>query len=67
MPKPAAPHEPRLARVAALVADASRARMLCFLLGGDYASAGELARAASVSAATASGHLAKLLDAGLLA
>jgi DNA-binding transcriptional ArsR family regulator len=63
----AAPHEPRLARVAALVADATRARMLCFLLSGEYASAGELARAASVSAATASGHLAKLVDAGMLA
>jgi DNA-binding transcriptional ArsR family regulator len=66
-PPAAAPHEPRLARVAALVADATRARMLCFLLTGEYASAGELARAASVSAATASGHLAKLVDAGLLA
>jgi len=62
-----ASHEPRLARVAALVADASRSRMLSYLLGGDLASAGELARAASVSAATASGHLAQLLDAGLVA
>lgn len=60
-------HEPRLARTAALVADATRARMLSYLLGGEYASAGELARAAGVSAATASGHLAQLLDAGLLA
>lgn len=40
--------------------------MLCYLLGGEYASAGELANAATVSAPTASGHLAKLLDAGLL-
>ena len=61
------PHEPRLARVAALVADPSRARMLAFLLSGEYASAGELARTASVSAATASAHLVKLVDAGLLA
>jgi len=61
-----APHEPRLARVAALVADPSRARMLAFLLSGEYASAGELARTASVSAATASAHLVKLVDAGLL-
>jgi DNA-binding transcriptional ArsR family regulator len=67
-PAPAtAPHEPRLARVAALVADPSRARMLAFLLSGEYASAGELARTASVSAATASAHLVKLVDAGLLA
>jgi DNA-binding transcriptional ArsR family regulator len=59
-------HEPRLARIASLVADASRSRMLCYLLGGELASAGELAQAASVSPATASGHLAQLLDAGLL-
>lgn len=62
----AAPHvpayEPRLARVAAVVADPSRSRMLAHLLSGDYATAGELARAASVSAATASGHLARMLD-----
>jgi DNA-binding transcriptional ArsR family regulator len=60
---PAANHEPRLARVAALVADPARSRMLAHLLSGAYASAGELARAASVSAATASAHLGKLLDA----
>ncbi len=66
MPASDAPHEPRLARVAALVADPTRARMLAFLLSGDYASAGELARAASVGAATASAHLAKLVDAALL-
>jgi len=63
----AAPHEPRLARIAALVADASRSRMLSYLLGGEFASASELAQAASISAATASGHLARLLDAGLVA
>lgn len=65
-PSADAPHEPRLARVAALVADPSRARMLAFLLSGEYASAGELARTASVGAATASAHLVKLVDAGLL-
>jgi len=65
-PPPEAPHEPRLARVAALVADPSRARMLAYLLSGEYASAGELARTASVTAATASAHLVKLVDAGLL-
>ena len=64
---PRTTHEPRLSTVAALVADPSRARMLCFLLGGEHASAGELAIAATVSAATASGHLSKLLDAGLVA
>ena len=65
-PSSDAPHEPRLARVAALVADPSRARMLAFLLSGEYASAGELARTASVGAATASAHLVKLVEAGLL-
>lgn len=63
----AAPHEPRLARIAALVAEPARARMLCYLLAGEYASAGELARAGSVTAATASGHLSQLLEAGLVA
>lgn len=60
-------HEPRLTRIASMVADASRSRMLSYLLSGEFASASELAQAASVSAATASSHLAKLLNAGLLA
>jgi DNA-binding transcriptional ArsR family regulator len=60
------PHEPRLARVAALVADPARSRMLAYLLSGEYASAGELAKTASVTASTASGHLARLLDAGFV-
>ena len=62
----AGPGEPRLARVAAIVADPTRSRMLAYLLSGAYASASELAQAASVTAATASGHLAKLLDAGFV-
>jgi Helix-turn-helix domain len=37
--------------------------MLAYLLSGEYASASELAKQASVSPATASGHLNKLLDA----
>jgi DNA-binding transcriptional ArsR family regulator len=57
------PHEPRLARVAAIVADPARSRMLAYLLSGEYASASELAKVASVAPATASGHLGKLLDA----
>ena len=65
-PNPA-PDEPRLARVAAQIADPSRSRMLAYLLSGEYASAGELADAASVTPATASGHLAKLLAAGFVA
>ena len=59
-------HEPRLARVAAMVADPARSRMLAYLLSGECASAGELAKVASVSGATASGHLGKLLDARFL-
>jgi DNA-binding transcriptional ArsR family regulator len=58
-----ATYEPRLARVAALVADPARSRMLAYLLSGEFASASELARAASVTPATASGHLARLLAA----
>lgn len=58
-----AAHEPRLARVAAMVADPARSRMLSYLMSGEFASAGELAKAASVTPATASGHLAQLLDA----
>lgn len=61
------PHEPRLARIAAMVADPARSRMLCRLLAGDAATAGELARAASVTPATASGHLAQLQANGLVA
>ncbi len=60
-------HEPRLARVAAMIADPARSRMLAYLLSGAWASAGELARVASVTPATASGHLRRLLDAGMLA
>ena len=59
-------HELRLARVAAMIADPARSRMLAFLLDGQYASAGELAKCASVQASTASAHLAKLTDAGLM-
>lgn len=59
-------HEPRLARSAAMVADAARSRMLARLLSGEAATAGELAAAASVTPATASGHLAQLLEAGFV-
>jgi DNA-binding transcriptional ArsR family regulator len=58
--------EPRYARIAALIGDPTRARMLSALLGGQYLAAGELAAAAGVSAQTASGHIAKLLDSELV-
>jgi DNA-binding transcriptional ArsR family regulator len=49
-----------MARVAAMIADPARSRMLAYLLDGQYASAGELARAAGVQPSTASAHLDKL-------
>jgi DNA-binding transcriptional ArsR family regulator len=58
--------EPRFARTAAVIADPSRARMLALLLGGEARSAGELARAVSITPQTTSSHLTQLLDAGLV-
>lgn len=56
-----------LAEIAALVGDPSRAAMLMTLMDGRALTAGELARAAGVTAQTASGHLGRMLEAGLLA
>jgi DNA-binding transcriptional ArsR family regulator len=58
--------EPRFARIAAMIGDPTRARMLSALMGGQYLAAGELAAAAGVTAQTASTHVAKLLDAELV-
>lgn len=58
--------EPRFAKVAAMIADPTRARMLALLMGGRAHTAGELASGAGVTAATASGHLSKLVEAELL-
>lgn len=58
--------EPRFARIAAQLADPTRARMLAQLLGGQARTAGELARAAGVTPQAASSQLVQLLDAGLL-
>jgi len=58
--------EPRFARTAAIIADPSRARMLALLLSGEARSAGELARAVSITPQTASTHLTQLLDANLV-
>jgi DNA-binding transcriptional ArsR family regulator len=55
-----------LPRVAALIAEPARARMLWTLIDGTTRPAGELAYAASVSAQSASAHLAKLVEGGLL-
>jgi DNA-binding transcriptional ArsR family regulator len=56
-----------IAPVAALMADPARAAMLGALLHGHALAAGELSQVAGVSPATASAHLAKLLDGGLVA
>lgn len=58
--------ESQLSRIAAMIADPARARMLSYLLDGHHASAGELAAAGGVVASTASAHLGKLVRAGLL-
>ncbi len=57
---------PDLATLAALIADPSRAAMLSALLGGISLPAGELARQAKISPQTASAHLTKLVEGGLL-
>jgi DNA-binding transcriptional ArsR family regulator len=57
--------EPRLARVAAAIADPTRARTLARLLDGRLHTAGELAAHAGVGAATMSAHLKLLVDEGL--
>jgi len=56
-----------IARVAALVADPARARMLTALMSGTALTATELALEARVVPSTASSHLAKLTDARILA
>jgi DNA-binding transcriptional ArsR family regulator len=57
---------PKIAQVAALVGDPARANMLSALMDGQTLTATELAYVAGVAPQTASGHLAKLSDAGLL-
>ncbi len=57
---------PDIPRIAQLLADPARARMLWLLIDGTMRPAGELAYAANVSAQSASTHLAKLVDGGLL-
>ncbi len=58
--------EPRFARIAAMIGDPTRARMLAGLLDGTLRTAGEIAQSADVTPQTASAHLAKLLDAQLV-
>lgn len=56
-----------IAGVAALIADPARANMLSALMAGIALTAGELAQAGGVMPQTASGHLARLLDAEIIA
>ena len=58
---------PNIARVAALVGEPARAEILTALLADRALTAGELAGIAGVTKQTVSGHLARLVDAGLLA
>ncbi|MER5449420.1 winged helix-turn-helix domain-containing protein [Streptomyces sp. NPDC002764] len=60
------PQAPGLARLAALIADETRAACLLALLDGRAWTAGELARHAGVAASTLSEHLGKLVAGGLL-
>jgi DNA-binding transcriptional ArsR family regulator len=57
---------PLIAEIAALVGEPARATMLSALLDGRALTAGELACAARVTPQTASTHLAKLTETGLL-
>jgi DNA-binding transcriptional ArsR family regulator len=60
-------YESDFAPAAALLADPTRAAILRALLPGRPLAAGELARVAGVGAATASHHLSRLLDGGMVA
>src|SRR3981081_3189826 len=55
------------AEIAALAGDPARAGMLHALMDGRALTASELARTAGITPQTASGHLARLTTAGLLA
>ena len=59
--------EPDVARAAALIGDPARATLLLALTEDEQLSARALAARAGIAPSTASGHLAKLVDAGLLA
>src|ERR1700677_4959268 len=66
VPYDAIPYDTDIAPAAALMADPTRATILSALLPNRPLAAGELARLAGVSAATASFHLAKLLDGNMI-
>jgi len=57
---------PSIAHIASLIGDAARANILTALMGGQPLTATELAARADITKQTASAHLSKLLDAGLI-
>src|SRR5262245_58003005 len=57
---------PDIARIASLVGDPARANMLTALMDGGALTASELALEAGVTLPTASSHLSRLMDGGLL-
>lgn len=57
---------PDIARIAALIGDPARANMLGALMSGKALTATELAQEAGITPQTASSHLGKLLEGGLL-
>ena len=57
---------PDITRIGALLGDAARTNMLSALMSGQALTAGELAREAGITAQTASSHLAKLAEGGLV-
>src|SRR6185295_9839481 len=58
---------PSIAHIAAAIGDPARANMLTALVSGTALTASELALEAGVTKQTASSHLARLSDAGLVA
>ncbi len=59
-------NSPNIVRIASLVGDNARAAMLTALMGGEALTASELAREAGITPQTASSHLARLRDGGLV-
>ena len=55
-----------MSSLARALADPTRAATVAALLSGTAHTSGELARACGVAASTMSGHLSKLIDAGLV-
>lgn len=55
-----------ISRIAGLLADSARAKIVWCLIDGTRRPAGELAYSANISAQSASGHLAKLVAGGLI-